>query len=65
MYPDLASQVIGADISLTDEERDENSKYVRSAVDTNPGNWAGVKILATGGKYGKNTLLRELRWLLA
>lgn len=58
MYPDLASQVIGADISLTDEERDENSKYVRSAVDTNPGNWAGVKILATGGKYGKNTLVK-------
>ena len=56
LYPDLASQVIGAEISLTDEERDENSKYVRSAVDTNPGNWAGFKILATGGKYGKGTL---------
>lgn len=56
LYPDLASQVIGAEISLTDKERDENSKYVRSAVDTNPGNWAGFKILATGGKYGKGTL---------
>lgn len=58
LYPDLASQVIGADISLTDEERDENSQYVRGAVDTNPGNWAAVKILATGGKYGKGTLAK-------
>lgn len=55
LYPDLASQVIGADISLTDEERDKNSEEVRSAVDTNPGNWAGFKILVSGGRYGAGT----------
>lgn len=56
LYPDLASQILGIDISLTDEERDENSKYTRASVDTNPGNWAGFKMLATGGKYGKGAL---------
>lgn len=56
LYPDLASQLLGIDIHLTDKERDENSKYIRSSVGTNPGNWAGFKILATGGKYGKSAI---------
>ena len=55
-YPDIATQLLGINLSFTDEERDENSKYVRSAIDTNPANWAGVKMLVTGGKYGKGTL---------
>ena len=60
LYPDLASQVIGADISLTDEERDKNSEEVRAAVDTNPGNWTGFKILASGGGYGAGTAKRGI-----
>lgn len=56
LYPDLASQILGIDTHLTDEERDENSKYTRDSVNTNPGNWAGFKMLATGGKYGKGTM---------
>ena len=55
LYPDLASQIIGADISLTDEERDKNSEEVRAAVDTNPGNWTGFKVLVSGGGYGALT----------
>lgn len=56
LYPDLASQILGIDTHLTDEERDENSKYTRNSVNTNPGNWAGFKMLATGGKYGKGAM---------
>lgn len=51
-YPDIASQIFGIDISLTDKERDENSELVRNATGNNAGDWALTKIIATGGKYG-------------
>lgn len=61
LYPEVAAQVLGIDIYLTDEELNENSKYVREATNTNPGNWAAVKILATGGKYGKGAISSGIR----
>lgn len=61
LYPEVAAQVLGIDIYLTDEELDENSQYVREATNTNPGNWAAVKILATGGKYGKGAISSGIR----
>lgn len=61
LYPEVAAQVLGIDIYLTDEELDENSKYVREATNTNPGNWAAVKILATGGRYGKGAISSGIR----
>ena len=61
LYPEVAAQVLGIDIYLTDEELNENSQYVREATNTNPGNWAAVKILATGGKYGKGAISSGIR----
>lgn len=61
LYPEVAAQVLGIDIYLTDEELDENSQYVREATNTNPGNWAAVKILATGGRYGKGAISSGIR----
>ena len=61
LYPEVAAQVLGIDIYLTDEELDKNSKYVREATNTNPGNWAAVKILATGGRYGKGAISSGIR----
>lgn len=61
LYPEVAAQILGIDIYLTDEELEENSQYVREATNTNPGNWAAVKILATGGKYGKGTISSGIR----
>lgn len=61
LYPEVAAQVLGIDIYLTDEELGENSQYVREATNTNPGNWAAVKILATGGKYGKGAISSGIR----
>ena len=61
LYPEVAAQILGIDIYLTDEELDENSKYVREATNTNPGNWAAVKILATGGRYGKGAISSGIR----
>lgn len=63
LYPEVAAQVLGIDIYLTDEELNENSQYVREATNTNPGNWAAVKILATGGKYGKGAISSGIRMI--
>lgn len=61
LYPDIAAQLLGVDIKLTDDERNENSQYVRDAVDPNPANWAAVKVVASGGRYGKTTLTKGIR----
>ena len=52
LYPETASQLFGIDISLTDKEREENSKEIEQATNSNPGNWALTKIIASKGTYG-------------
>ena len=52
LYPETASQLFGINISLTDKEREENSKEIEQATNSNPGNWALTKIIASKGTYG-------------
>lgn len=52
LYPETASQLFGIDISLTDKEREENSKEIEQATNSNPGNWVLTKIIASKGTYG-------------
>ena len=61
LFPDLASQILGIDIHLTDKERDEESKDIRNATQSNPGNWKAFEIVASGGKYGRKTINAGIR----
>ena len=61
LFPDLASQILGINIHLTDKERDEESKDIRNATQSNPGNWKAFEIVASGGKYGRKTINAGIR----
>ena len=61
LFPEVASQVLGIDISLTDKEREEGSKELRNATQSNTGNWKAFEIIASGGKYGKNTIMMGMK----
>lgn len=61
LFPEVASQVLGIDISLTDKEREEGSKELRNAGQSNTGNWKAFEIIASGGKYGKNTIMMGMK----
>ena len=61
LFPEVASQVLGIDISLTDKEREEGSKELRNATQSNIGNWKAFEIIASGGKYGKNTIMMGMK----
>lgn len=61
LFPEVASQVLGIDISLTDKEREEGSKELRNAAQSNTGNWKAFEIIASGGKYGKNTIMMGMK----
>lgn len=60
LFPDMAAQVLGIDIYLTDEERDANSKGANHVTNTS---WQAAKILATGGRYGEGTISATTRGL--
>ena len=53
MYPEAASQLLGIDVGLTEEERNANSQDVRNATKSDNGTSTIVKIIASGGMYGK------------
>lgn len=61
LFPEVASQVLGIDISLTDKEREEGSKELRNATQSNIGNWKAFEIITSGGKYGKNTIMMGMK----
>ena len=61
LYPDIAAQVLGMDISFTDSEREKNSEYVRSVTNTNPANWSAFKVITSGGKYGKGAATASIK----
>ena len=61
LFPEVASKVLGIDISLTDKEREEGSKELRNAAQSNTGNWKAFEIIASGGKYGKNTIMMGMK----
>lgn len=57
LFPDMAAQILGIDIYATDEELEENTPPSAKVSDPN---WAGIKILSTGGKYGEGTLSKTI-----
>lgn len=61
LYPEIASQVLGIDISLTDKERDENSEQIRNATGRDPGAYTAAKVILTGGGYGAMTAKRGIK----
>lgn len=61
LYPEIASQVLGIDISLTDKERDENSEHIKNATGRDPGAYTAAKIILTGGGYGAMTAKRGIK----
>jgi cell wall-associated NlpC family hydrolase len=61
LYPEIASQVLGIDISLTDKERDENSEHIRNATGRDPGAYTAAKVILTGGGYGAMTAKRGIK----
>ena len=61
LYPEIASQVLGIDISLTDKERDENSEQIRNATGRDPGAYTAAKVILTGGGYGAMTSKRGIK----
>ena len=53
MYPEAASQLLGIDVGLTEEERNANSQDVRNATRSDNGTSTIAKIIASSGMYGK------------
>ena len=55
LEPTLISQLLGVDLTLTEEEIQQNTEELGVKSEKNPGNYTALKVLLTGGQYGKYT----------
>ena len=61
LEPALITHLLGIDFSLTAEEIQRNTEELNVKAEKNPGNYTALKILLTGGQYGKHTARLGIR----
>ena len=61
LEPTLISQLLGIDLTLTEKEIQQNTEELGVKSEKNPGNYTALKVLLTGGQYGKHTFKLGIR----